>query len=871
MKKFFHQKFIYFLKDTYNHYLSVYPAPLPKRFLSLFGYFCKRVQIQETCLKDLHKIQENGILIIVNKYQSSLEQFFMAVRYELEKAPYPKIGFGYKFFWFQPLLELMRILLSHWSILLKDRKIPDPYENNFYESLLTEGTPALLSLIGKKNLYQLLGQPGQDPLCFLINLQEKIKKTIYLVPQNFFFADAPPREKLSIRELLLGSDDHPGKFYRLVMFLIWPEKIFIEHGTPINLKEYISNALSISSTTTSTDLAWRLRRSIIEQTSKHRQSVIGPVRKTREELCQEILTSDRMQKFLEQHAQNRDASLSVTYRRAEEYLEEIAAGYNGGVLKLGCAIIHWLTNNVFDGISLDYNELQKVREAARHAPLILVPCHKSHMDYMTLSYVLGRNKMPFPLIAAGKNLAFFPAVLFFRAAGAFFIRRSFRGAVLYSKIFSEYIYQILKEGFNIEFFIEGGRSRTGKLALPKLGLLSIILNAVKNGASKDLMFVPVYIGYDQVVEEDAYISELSGAEKKPENIRQVIGARKSLKKRHGRIYLRFSDPFSLRELSDQYGLTSLEKASQKEFSTFCRHLGHRLVNAIDRVTVVSPHAIMASAILNSRDKEFTFSALMSLSETYLNWIHLQHAPLAETLTTDPLSALRKALQSYLTEKNVAPVTEGDQAHGVDPTYQIVEQKCLNLEYYKNNAIYFFMPAAIAAQAILRTGSDTFRVDELIKTYERMTHLFKNEFTFDMDVATMNQVSSIVSGFEKMGFLFSETDPTQYSISLMGRTQLFLFSKFLRTYLEAYKVVLTFLVSTKNTTLSSSERLEKIQQMGRSLFEQKEISRIETMSSVMYENAMDFFTSVGIKNINSLEKAQSYQILIQENLNVYETE
>ena len=879
MKKCFRRKITRFLKGTYNHYLSIYPAPLPNRFLRLFHSVCKRVQLPEACPNDLARFQKEGILVFVNKYQSYLEQLFMAVRYETDNIPYPKIGFGYKFLWFQQVSELIRILLSHWMTLVKHRRISDPYENGFFESTLQAKQPALLSLIEKKNLYRLLGQPSRDPLRFLLDFQMEIETPIFLVPQNFFFTHAPPREKLSIREILLGSEDHPGKIYRLAMFLLRPEKIFIEHGETINLKTYLEGELQKlegelqkNDMLSSTILARKLRRSLIEEISKHRQSVVGPVRKTREELCQDILTSDRLQSYLQQYAESRNASLSVTYRHAEEYLQEIAAGYNAGVIKVGCAMVQWITNNLFDGISLDSDELQKIREAARQAPLILVPCHKSHMDYMTLSYVMGRNKMPFPLIAAGKNLSFFPMGPLFRAAGAFFIRRSFRGAVLYSRMLSEYIYKIIKEGFNLEFFIEGGRSRTGKLAPPKLGLLSIILNAVRDGANNDLIFVPVYIGYDQVVEEDSYIRELSGEEKEPENIKQVIGARKFLRKRHGRIYLRFSNPFSLRELSHQYGLASLEETPQKELNAFCRHLGHRLVNAIDRVTVVSPHSIMAPAILNSKENEFSYSSLMTMAETYLAWIHLEHALLAETLEMDPLSALRKAFQNYVSQKNVIPITDKGEAHGVDPTYRIVEQKRPNLEYYKNNAIYFFMPAAITAQAILQKDADTFSASDLTQAYNDLMFLFKNEFTFDMDTLTDDKIVTTLSNFTKMAILTeSKETPNQYHMSSAQRAQLFLFSKFLQTYFEAYKVVLLFFMSTHDATLNSIERLEKIKQMGQYLFERKEISRIETMSIVTFENAMDFFVSQGIKSIASEEKARPYQELIKQNLFIYETE
>ena len=141
---------------------------------------------------------------------------------------------------------------------------------------------------------------------------------------------------------------------------------------------------------------------------------------------------------------------------------------------------------------------------ALRGPVVYIPSHKSHVDYLILSYMLYHHDLPCPLIAAGKNLSFWPMGPLFRRGGAFFIRRSFRGAVLYSRVFAEYVHTILDEGYSVEQFIEGGRSRTGKLLMPKLGLLSILLNAQKNGACEDLIFVPVSIGYDRVLEEKSY-------------------------------------------------------------------------------------------------------------------------------------------------------------------------------------------------------------------------------------------------------------------------------------------------------------------------------------------------------------------------------
>jgi len=201
---------------------------------------------------------------------------------------------------------------------------------------------------------------------------------------------------------------------------------------------------------------------------------------------------------------------------------------------------------------IDYKGLDRIRRVSKKGPLILVPCHKSHLDYLIISWVFLNNKIPCPLIAAGKNLSFWPLGPIFRGGGAFFLRRTFKGEVLYTKIFAAYIKKILTEGFHIEFFIEGGRSRTGKLLTPKIGFLSLLIDAFIENNWDDMTFVPIYIGYDRVLEEKAYIHEMEGGKKSPENLKNVIKARKFLKKKYGKIYLNFHKPFSLKNYLENF-------------------------------------------------------------------------------------------------------------------------------------------------------------------------------------------------------------------------------------------------------------------------------------------------------------------------------
>src|SRR5439155_11035019 len=273
-------------------------------------------------------------------------------------------------------------------------------------------------------------------------------------------------------------------------------------------------------------------------------------------------------------------------------------------------IMSWVFRKIFDGIEVDVEGLEKVRAAARKGPLVIVPSHKSHIDYLVLSYVFLLNDLVPPLVAAGANLSFWPMGFLFRRGGAFFLRRTFRGDKLYAAVFRAYVRKMLRESFNIEFFIEGGRSRTGKLLAPKLGLLGMIVEAALDDDgqhARKAQVVPISIGYEKVIEEKSYAKEAAGGEKKKEDVKGLLKATKVLGARYGRLNIQFDEPFSLgdtlREAGAMVAWNEEENwivpapldSPQRRHATL--RLAHRIVYGINRETAVTPTALAAAALL----------------------------------------------------------------------------------------------------------------------------------------------------------------------------------------------------------------------------------------------------------------------------------
>jgi glycerol-3-phosphate O-acyltransferase len=520
---------------------------------------------------------------------------------------------------------------------------------------------------------------------------------------------------------------------------------------------------------------------------------------------------------------------------------------------------------MFGGVATNHNVLTKVKNMSLKGPLILVPCHKSHIDYLILDYILYHHNMPVPHIAAGKNLSFWPMGPLFRSGGAFFLRRSFRGAVLYSKVFAEYIHRLLEEGYNIEQFIEGGRSRTGKLLMPKLGLLSILINAYKNGACNDMVIVPIYVGYDRIIEEKSYLHELEGGQKEQENLLQVIRARKFLKQRYGKIYIQFHDPISMNQLLSRYG-QPLAQMKSKEQNALIRNLGYRIINAINRVTVVTPHGLVASAILNFTKDKFSFDELCFVTETYIKYLSAQNAKLADTLSSDRVRAFERVVDSYSQRKFIEPISKNKEDKVTDRKYLINANQRLNLEYYKNNCIAFFIPAAYTAMAILEKDTFRFSASDLHDGYAFWQGFFKYEFAYDVDNQPEFHVRKSIKAFIDDGIVLPhQTLPDTYDVTPSGLRKLKLFSFFLKTYFESYWIVLNYFMRNPHSSAKSKDRLKKITARGNRMYKRKEVERKEALSKVSYQNAVDLFSYSGIKGADDIEKIEVYAGALQKAL------
>ncbi len=821
-----------------DRYGCVFPGK-PRFFL---GWLVKKIlpkqKIPESSQERIKELEESGIVVYALKYRSHFDLLFVTHALESVSLPLPRVVFDMKLYPWLPGWHSIKLFFTHLYHLVRYHHLPNPYQSDYYSQKLLEYRKGLIFLVGEKGYYERsLKTRTHDPLLRLLETQAATEIPIYIVPVVLLYGKGPRRRHKSLIDIFFGDQENPGFFRKIVSLFRNRKHTLIELADPVNLQDVLANVPE--SIGTKVDLAFNLRQKLIEEIDLHRKAILGPIFRSKLELKEIILRHPRLEKYMQRVARSRNLDMWKVRKMADGYLEEIAAEYSISLILLSYSVLSWMWDNIFDGIEVDMESLEKVKATAKEKTLVYVPCHKSHIDYLILSYVLFENNLSTPLVAAGKNLAFWPIGPIFRKCGAFFIRRTFKGAKFYSEVFSMYVKVLVQLGHNIEFFIEGGRSRTGKLVLPKLGLLAILIQAIEEGFCDDLAFVPVSISYDRIIEEEAYLKEISGGTKEAENVGQLVRARRFLKKRYGRVYVHFAEPISFKKYIEVQNYRLGEMPSRQRHAMY-RDFAYRIISSINRVSLVTPFALVSAAFLTKPSKGILRSQFWKIVQIYYDYLNTMGVRMSNTLANleravvDTLAHLEK---SKLVEK-----LKVDDELEDDPVYTIEDNKRLHLEYYKNNIIHFLLPASYVATSILTRRSFTVSSQDIYDDFLFFRDLFKYEFVFDADHPVNYQIRENLEAFAMLGFMKIQNQATgTYRLSSKGLYGISCFASLIREYFESYWIVLRSIRYLQKKPYSEKDFLKKINSLGQKLFKLELIQRYEAISKLNFQNALKYYT------------------------------
>ncbi|MCG8568014.1 MAG: 1-acyl-sn-glycerol-3-phosphate acyltransferase [Desulfobacterales bacterium] len=849
----------YLLGDNHDYFTNIYPGNRSFIVRRIMGYLARKIQIDDHNLEKIKNLPENSHVVFASKEKHLFDFLYFHTRLKAEELPHPEIGFDYQFCPFLPIKQLFKIALSQADYFFHNYELKDLYASGLAERELLSGKSGFVSLIEKEDFQNRFIRSGPDPLHHLIELQKKTDDPVIIVPEDTIYVANPMHKEPGLADILFGTHERPGLVKRLFILLRRPEKVKIAVAKPVNLKTFINR--SDIQMLDSEFQTHRLRSHLVDILNRQRKSITGPVLKSRQEITEDILNRKSLREFLADYAQRNNISLKKTNKKAAGYINEIAANYNQRIINFGHWILNWIFKNIFDDLMVNQEELNRMREKYAEAPLILVPCHKSHLDYLLLPYIMFENNMPCPHIAAGKNLSFWPLGPLFRRGGAFFLRRTFKGAELYAKIFGGYLEQLLREGFNIKIYIEGGRSRTGKLLPPKPGGLAMMIRAYLDGACDNLYFVPIFVGYDRVLEEDAYLKEIEGGKKSPETLKGLISTRKFLKKKYGKVYVRFDEPISIRDYISDKNI-DLKRVGSKEYMNFVKGFGYKLIDSINQKTVATPHGILASAILNCRGNSFSSKQVMVRVNTYMNLLTHHNAELSDTLVMDPDNTLKAVTQTFLSRKFIELIDEDEDEISAETNFVVKQNKRAILDYYKNSVISFFVPSAYTAIAILEIDRFKFSPSDLLRRYKFLQTMFTDEFSFNEDITCEEQISRSLKGFVNEGILVPDTHrPDLFNLTSKGLRKLKWIAAFMAPFFQSYHTTLLYLEKEKKEITDPKERGKKILSFGGKMYKKKQIPSRESVSLINYRNAAAFFEKNGIKSSQDQGEIDHYKQIL----------
>lgn len=522
-----------------------------------------------------------------------------------------------------------------------------------------------------------------------------------------------------------------------------------------------------------------------------------------------------------------------TRKIAVRYLREIAATHSPFVIDLMQRLIGLIYRLGYRSIFYSSETLKTIYASAQRYPVIFLPTHKSNLDHLLLQYLLHDHDFPPNHAAGGINMNFFPIGMILRRGGVFFIRRTFKDNEIYKFVLRQYIDYLIEKRFPLEWYIEGGRSRTGKLLPPRFGLLNYVVDAFRRGKSEDVILVPVSIAYDQISDIGSYVAEQRGANKEAESFGWMMRFLRSMRRRYGSIHIRFGETISLAKMIGRD--TSID-----ERNLVVQKLAFEVAFRVNQVTPITSTALVSLIFLGETDRAMTLTELeMSLTEI-ASYLRLRSIPTTEDEALESRSSLQKALNSMIETGILVKYSQGRE-----PLYGIASGQHLAAAYYRNTVVHFFVPSAISELSLLAARDSTI---DACKTFwdeaNKIRDLLKFEFFFAEKDAfredLRHQLSLYVPNWEALLSL----DSSQ-SLVILRSISPFMAHRALRPFLEAYMVVADALVLLNGDTYDEALFLTNALALGQQYLLQRRLHRAESVSKSLFVSALNLAKNRGL--------------------------
>ena len=502
---------------------------------------------------------------------------------------------------------------------------------------------------------------------------------IILIPVSFYWGMHPDKQKSFFKIVFSQSWTVSGYFKKFFRVLLHGRSLVIKFNRPLTLSELKDKERTIDD---SSRLVSRYLRAIFRKTKK---AAIGPDISHRRTLVRSLSRDKVVREEIKAQSKGDLKKKRRLNKKAFKYANEICSDINYPIVRNLQRGLSWFWNKRYDGIHLQ--NLDKIKSIADDNCLVYVPCHRSHIDYLALSYILLEKGLMLPHIAAGNNLNLPILGGIGKGGGAFFMRRSFRDNKLYSLIFFQYFKRLLQRGSSVEFFPEGGRSRTGFSLQAKPGLLSMTIRSFASLSDEKVKLIPTYIGYEKIIEGNSYLSELLGEEKKRENFLDLFKTIKDFGNFLGNAYINFGEPIDLKDFLEQKeGLKDYTIDSPLDRPIWLKNatnrLGIEVMKGINKSSAITTSSLFSLSLLTETTQSLDTKIIRKRIELFINLIKRNQNFKGVWLTEDS------------PEKIIAKTEElgliNSQLIGGEKVFRPTINEAALLSFYQNNISHFFL-------------------------------------------------------------------------------------------------------------------------------------------------------------------------------------
>ena len=822
------------------------PSAMTERFNFFFRSFAQRFfkhfSLDENVVERLKGLEARGSVVYVMRYSSRLDYFLFNALFLRHGLRLSNFANSTHFYYYRPLRQFIPILFKLRRG--RPREIEHSEDREVVRREVHAGRSVFLFLRTQR-LKSFLRRRKRGIRADELDLMVEVVRTardedsaaeVFVVPLAIFWRKGPRSENRFLN-VDYGSLTRPSDFAKVARFLSTYRSLSVKVGDEIDV--------GLFARATPEDeperIARKIRRAILIYLYREEKGVEGPTLKPRWRVLREVLADPGVRSAMAVRASADRGSPEKAEREVEKYFREISANMSSTWLAIGAGIVGGLFKRLF--ASIEIHRLAEIAEDAKRHPIVLVPSHRSYFDFLILSWLFYQNYLVPPHIAARDNMAFGPFGFLFRQVGAFFLRKSFDDP-LYKEVFRAYIGYLVREGFTQEFFIEGGRSRTGKTMAPRLGMLSWDVDAFLESKRRDLFFVPIAISYERLVEESGMIEELDGGEKSKESVLGLLRARKYLQRKFGSVHVSFGEPISLagalgnqRERFQalqrgQIDSPEVREALENRKREFVNDLGHSLVERIGWATVANATSVAAVVLMGGTHSGMLRERLVAGMQDVATLLKLQGVRLTPAFARD-LGEMREAI-GFLERSDLI---RSRLDHRGEILY-FEENRRRALDMYRNSIAHFLVIPSILARGTL-AGLDRSQVRGELEVW---IDVFYREYYASRELY-FSRGEALLEHFESEGWIESQDD--RWVATMAGREPLSMLAEQTRGVVECYDTIVSVLLPWMDSAgdgLLRSGVLKEAQLAFEGATILGEVRRVEALADSSFDNALAWLVS-----------------------------